>query len=356
MIRWMVYGAVLASTVYTAVLYNSAALLFLAEVELLPLLLFLLLFVQRLFCRISFSQTEYFLEAGKEGMLPRLWVENKTGIPMRRLQVRIRMENETTKERVKRKVRYAIDKRESDVPVLEQEPGYGIWQLSCEKIRLYDLSGCFFLRKWGRIRCRLVCLPKAYEMKGIQKGAGEGWEEGTVRETGTVPKDPSFLCQVREYRQGDRIQDVHWKLSAKKGDLLVKEYGWPKEDPLVFGLNTAGLDPERMELIYSLLMNCVHGRQELLLVWKEKKTGRLMECQIRTEEEAAFGMEELMRYGVQAWNQNGTQALSGQMSFGGRGHWLWLTEDLSLVMDSVKIREFSRGGLKQQIMDMELVL
>ena len=35
--------------------------------------------------------------------------------------------------------------------------------------------------------------------------------------------DFAEITDVREYRPGDRIKDIHWKLSAKKETLMVKE-------------------------------------------------------------------------------------------------------------------------------------
>ena len=35
--------------------------------------------------------------------------------------------------------------------------------------------------------------------------------------------DPSELFDVREFQNGDRLQSVHWKLSARTDELMVKE-------------------------------------------------------------------------------------------------------------------------------------
>ena len=40
--------------------------------------------------------------------------------------------------------------------------------------------------------------------------------------------DPSELFDVREFQNGDRLQSVHWKLSARTDELMVKENSLPK--------------------------------------------------------------------------------------------------------------------------------
>jgi uncharacterized protein (DUF58 family) len=51
-------------------------------------------------------------------------------------------------------------------------------------------------------------------------------------------EDKSEIFDVREFRAGDRIQSIHWKLSAKADELLVREDSHPRACPLVFLLET----------------------------------------------------------------------------------------------------------------------
>ena len=39
--------------------------------------------------------------------------------------------------------------------------------------------------------------------------------------------DPSEVFDIREYRQGDRLSRIHWKMTAKEEELMVKEYSRP---------------------------------------------------------------------------------------------------------------------------------
>lgn len=39
--------------------------------------------------------------------------------------------------------------------------------------------------------------------------------------------DPSQIFQIREYREGDRMQRIHWKASARTSQLMVKDYSMP---------------------------------------------------------------------------------------------------------------------------------
>ncbi len=50
--------------------------------------------------------------------------------------------------------------------------------------------------------------------------------------------DPSETFAIREYRPGDRIRQVHWKLSEKFDELMVRDYGLPIQNTILLLLET----------------------------------------------------------------------------------------------------------------------
>ena len=63
--------------------------------------------------------------------------------------------------------------------------------------------------------------------------------------------DPSEIFDIREYADGDKIQRIHWKLSSKTGDLMVKEGSLPlmKEIHIFIDLCATGTKQERNDKI-----------------------------------------------------------------------------------------------------------
>ena len=62
--------------------------------------------------------------------------------------------------------------------------------------------------------------------------------------------DPSETFGIREYRPGDSIKTIHWKLSQKSGDTMIRELSLPVEHQ-VFG-QTA---PETIHSMTTLLLS-----------------------------------------------------------------------------------------------------
>ena len=56
--------------------------------------------------------------------------------------------------------------------------------------------------------------------KDLPKFEGEPFDD-LPSESGELTRD---IRQLREYRAGDRLRDIHWKASASAGELMVKEY------------------------------------------------------------------------------------------------------------------------------------
>jgi len=53
------------------------------------------------------------------------------------------------------------------------------------------------------------------------------------------------LTSIRDYTENDPIKNIHWRLSARQGELKVKEMATPAEDPLiidVLSLTEGGLE------------------------------------------------------------------------------------------------------------------
>ena len=61
--------------------------------------------------------------------------------------------------------------------------------------------------------------------------------------------DPSELYDIREYRAGDRISRIHWKLSERGEEVYVKEGGLPLDQSPFLAVDPARADDDRAETV-----------------------------------------------------------------------------------------------------------
>ncbi len=105
--------------------------------------------------------------------------------------------------------------------------GAGMFDFSISEVRITDYLHFYSFKFPYTFHREVPVLPEKIEMPAVTltKALIESDESETSPE-GDLTRD---LLQLREYRPGDRIKDIHWKMTAKTGDISVKEYERSKD-------------------------------------------------------------------------------------------------------------------------------
>ena len=99
----------------------------------------------------------------------------------------------------------------------------GLYVIKCEEALIYDFLG-LFSRKLKNIQpTQAVVLPQDVGIK-FQTSKFVLDDEEDFYSDPNAGTDVSEIKELRDYREGDRLSQVHWKLSTKSEDLIVKEY------------------------------------------------------------------------------------------------------------------------------------
>lgn len=335
-------------TVYTAIIYNSTALMLLAGAEFFLLLfLFVILLIQTLRLEISVPAATLFFARGEARELA-VTANNRCVFPVRRLAIKFTCHNHTTGEKRKKWIKQALEPGLNRILLPEWNFPSGLWQLRIKKVQVYDLWRFWSLpgKKAGSLD--FVLLPVLHETR-ILGGIPES--EATFESTEYHPhksgSDSSYTREIREYRPGDSLRNIHWKLSAKKEELLVKEYGLPLGCGMLLGLSCPRLTEEILEITYSLLWGFLQISCNVLLVWQGAK-GEPLQLAVLQEEDVYLGMEALMRQRVTEWDNGEKPALPARQ--------LWLEEGPTLKLDGLPVADFSKKPPEEVLTDMELIL
>ena len=124
----------------------------------------------------------------------------------------------------------------------EKLPAEHCGQLVCkpEKCWVYDYLGLFRLkvRKVGRSACIVRPVPvKMGVPENIHRHMAERWR----------PKPGGGFAEnheIRLYRPGDNLNQLHWKLTAKTGKLMVREAMEPLSSRVVLTMDLMGTEEE----------------------------------------------------------------------------------------------------------------
>lgn len=128
----------------------------------------------------------------------------------------------------------------------------GTHRLGPVDVRLTDVLGLVRRTTTVEATDEVLVYPHVYRMGG---------PDAFARTLAPEPEDRQAFDRLREYVPGDSLRDVHWKSSAKRDDLLVKEYDDHRSDDgvLVVGEATAGADDAMASAVATVAMAALDG-------------------------------------------------------------------------------------------------
>lgn len=95
----------------------------------------------------------------------------------------------------------------------------GIWHAEIRRAVLYDFLGLFSFRPQIPETGRIAVMPKPTPPSKLPDLGGLAAASYRPKPGGGF----SEIHELREYRPGDPLRSVHWKVSAKTDDLIVRE-------------------------------------------------------------------------------------------------------------------------------------
>ncbi len=113
----------------------------------------------------------------------------------------------------------------------------GILKIRSAYISIYDPLRIFKFKTGKNITAEIAVMPEIHEVNGAISFTDRESEESSVFSENNAGDDPSEVFDLREYAVGDKINRIHWKLSSKKDELIVKEYSMPVDVPCMIFLN-----------------------------------------------------------------------------------------------------------------------
>lgn len=245
----------------------------------------------------------------------------------------------------------------------------GSYEYELVKVRIYDLTGLFYVHKKIKRFADIQVLPELDAVavqvsERVRRYFGEA-ESYDDFQPGT---DVSQIFDVREYRPGDRLQRIHWKLSAKSDGLLVREDSQPLACAVVFLLDMLpqmagkGRHMRRSreayaetfltiaaDLVYSMMdAGCPH-----YVAWQEET--EIKRLRVEDEESVYLFLMQFMECQKETAGSL-RQRYEQQYRCEHPVHRLELTPELFLVLDGQTLADFGGDNWRQKLEEMELVL
>lgn len=233
-----------------------------------------------------------------EKFIVQVELSNKSIFPVTQLQVNTTVRSFPEKESLLLKGKLMLNSREKGTLNYELNGSHcGCMEISCGRLVITDFLGIF------QKKCsftdteihRMFILPENLNArkKIPDIKASTPFDDGGEDKRGSSAVDSS---EIRDYRKGDLIKHIHWKLSARLSQLMVRELSDPTEKLVWIHLNLREEDeknrirnnPDKWDEFVdavasvSLMLNNVNMRH--FVFWVDDATKRIVKNVVSSEE------------------------------------------------------------------------
>ncbi len=156
--------------------------------------------------------------------------------------------------------------------------------VKCKSFFAYDYL-CMHKKSYELENKEDVCyiLPKSIAIN-IDKMPGKEDEE-EEKENNIIGEDVSEIADIRDFRPGDKMSRIHWKLTTKCDELMVKQFALEYGSRLVLALDM--WEEEKSETLDSIIVTAYNFSKLLMdsgkqfsIKWYDGYTGRYKEADV----------------------------------------------------------------------------
>lgn len=297
--RAVVYLLTAAATAYAAILYRNRPLtcLFAAEIFLAVFSIVILLSLDK---KIS-VQISIPIPVAERGQKVNVYlrIRNRGWFPASRVRIRLVCRQQFGGEQQTFTILSAVADRgvtaeRADISTVFS----GRVFLTVKELLISDYLGILSLKIRAGEETYFHVMPEIYDVPLLVSeqarrfsGNSDTFDE---KKSGD---DVSEIFQIREYRGGDRMQRVHWKMSARMDELMIKEYSLPLGCPVVLFLSfqKSGKKRENFDRMLSaaLSVSFALAREQCrhYLAWYQADEQRVLRARIESEEQIYEALE-----------------------------------------------------------------
>lgn len=166
------------------------------------------------------------------------------------------------------------------------------------QIKYYDYLGIFTVKQKTAICTEVFVVPKMQFIDAQIDTATNSSVESSTYSKAKPGDDPSEIFDIRPFRSGDRLRSIHWKLSSKLDELMVKEFSLPTDSEVL--LLTELLAPDMatldavVEVLASLSNFLINNQINHRVEWFDRTNNQFSNETIENDEDLAVLMNAIL--------------------------------------------------------------
>lgn len=223
----------------------------------------------------------------------RITVKNTTIFPINKMMVQIRYAHQYEEKVRKETIYISADGNSEQTLFVSLVANYcGNIVAKVNFVRIYDYLGIFSLKKLTKQEVKISVLPEYVHLeRNIVRENPNVLIQSEVFSSTKSGDDPSEIFSIHEYKDGDRLNHIHWKLSLKQDAIMVKDFALPKDCSVIIlvelcasGLNYLERIDKVLELVLSISFSMILNGQQHYIAWFDLYSGICKRVTIEQEE------------------------------------------------------------------------
>ncbi len=116
----------------------------------------------------------------------------------------------------------------------------GMIHAHIESVQIYDFIRLFSVKIKPKNECNVIVLPESYDVSDKTLLNTVLSDESDIFSKHKSGDDPSEIFSLKDYESGDKPNRIHWNLSIKHDNLIVKHYSMPVSTSILIVLDFCG--------------------------------------------------------------------------------------------------------------------
>ena len=231
-----------------------------------------------------------------------LTVENDSVLTCAAVCLRVGCRNLLTGKQGERRLRFSVaGKQKRSAAAAFSVQRCGKLEFSLRDLRVYDLFGLYGRKISCDARAYSLVLPELYPVQlsfSDRSSVELDSDEYSMHHPGD---DPSETFALREYVPGDRVRSIHWKLTEKTGEVIVRQLGLPVNHSILLLMDnsvSAPCAPEDCEALGELTASvsaalCSAGFAHQI-AWFDREEDCIATAQAESDDTLTQALAELL--------------------------------------------------------------
>lgn len=235
----------------------------------------------------------------------KLYLTNRSFFPVPMIKIVVEFGSCFLSERTTETIINSIDAKGNVCLTISATSKYcGMYEYRIKKIRIYDYFSIFQFSKKCNKQIKVAILPNIHAIEEtLAVNNASVLVESDLFSSIKSGDDPSELYGIRTYEQGDKMNRIHWKLSMKQDELMVKQFGLPINCAVAimadFYVGERLLTLEQMdgmiEAILTLSLSLVYQEQIHYIIWYDESKENCERFRVEREEDCYEAISLLFR-------------------------------------------------------------